>query len=139
MIQIPSLIEANIAGYLGTFEAISYPIIRAFSLDENTSPCVIVKAGRSTQLEVSTGVFSGTLEIYIRTQIDDVSNALATHDEIVGQTYDAMQAEALVEAFNLNGKLWFINLEAIEQGASESSLETRLEYAITCQNLTLEP
>ncbi len=137
LIQIPSLVESNITSYLSALSAISYPVFQSFGISEYSLPCVLVKAGKFSQMEVNTGVFQGSLAVSVISQIDDVSNVLNTHDEIVGQSYEAMQDEGLNTAFNDNGQMWFINLDSIDQEKQDRALITILEYSIACQNLTI--
>jgi hypothetical protein len=137
LIQIPSLVESNISEYLAESENITYPVYKAFSVNDFSLPCVLVKSGKYQEMEVKTGVFTGTFIISIISQIDEVQNVLQTHDDITGYVYDALLESSLADSFNENGKLWFISLESIDQDKQDRSLITLLEYSITCQNLTL--
>lgn len=139
IIQIPNILENNIEKYLKTISAITYNVSRAFTVEPYALPLVIIKAGKLAQLEPGTGVFEGSFEIFIISQIDEVTDVLETHDEITGQVYDAMENEpALSTVFNENGQLWFLSLESIEQTKEDRNLTTLLEYKVSCQNLTLE-
>lgn len=137
LIQIPSLVESNIKSYLESVEAITYPVFQSFGISEFSLPCILIKSGKFSQMEPATGVFEGTVAVSIISQIDEVADTLAAHDEVTGQVYDAMEGEGLATAFNTNGNLWFISLSSIDQDKQDRSLITILEYSITCQNLGL--
>ena len=136
LIQIPSLVESNITSYLSGVSGINYPVAQSFSVDDFTLPCVLVKAGKFSQMEPSIGVFEGNVAVSVISQIDDVADTLNTHDEVTSYVYDAMES-GLADSFNSNGHLWNIYLDSIDQDKQDRSLITILEYNATCQNLTL--
>ena len=139
LIQITTLAESNIKSYLAGISAITYPVYQSFGIDDYVLPCVLVKAGKFSQMEVNTGVFEGVLAVSIISQIDDVAGVVEAHDEITGACYDAMADNSgLNAAFNDNGQLWFINLNSIDQEKQDRALITILEYSIVCQNQSLE-
>lgn len=137
LITIPSLVESNVATYLRTIEGITYPVYESFGLDNFELPCVLIKSGKYSQMEPGTGVFQGKFVVSVITQIDDVESPLAVHDDHVCKVYDAMEDAALFTNFDVNGKLWKIWLNTIEQDKQERSLVTILEYDCFCQNMTL--
>ena len=139
MTNLPLLIEANLAAYLET-GALAYPVIKAFSVGDMSSPCVMVKAGRMETFEARTGVFQGSLAITIMTQIDEAGqDAVDDHDDVVSAVYDLMEAEGLFSSFNTQGTLWDAWVNSMDQEATDRSLVSILEYTVSAQNLTIPP
>jgi hypothetical protein len=137
LITIPSLVESNVVTYLKTVEDVTYPIYNSFGLEDMQLPCVLVKSGKYTQMEPGTHVFNGRFVVSIITQIDEVEDPSAVHDDQVAEVYDAMEDAGLFTSFDTNGNLWKIWLESIEQEKQDRSLITLLEYACFTQNLTI--
>lgn len=137
LITIPSLVETNVADYLKEVTEVTYPVHASFGVDNFEAPCVLVKSGKFSQMEPGTHVFEGKFVTSVITQIDEVEDPTDAHDEQVCAVYDAMDAAALVTAFDSNGKLWKVWLESIEQEKQDRSLITILEFNCFCQNLTL--
>jgi hypothetical protein len=133
LITIPSLVEEQVTNYLKAHN-LPYSVYMAFGLDNYTQPCILVKAGKFSQLSPNTGVFDGKFIVSIVTQIDEVSDTLATHDEMVGQIYDLMESADLISSFDTEGKAWQIQLETVDQDKQDRALITLLEYACYCQN-----
>jgi len=138
LIQIPTLTEANISTYLSGLSSVNYPVFKSFSVDDFSIPCVLVKAGKFTQIESNSGVFEGTVAVSIITQINDVTETIQTHDDVTGAVYDAMESQDLYTSFNALGNLWNLDLSSIDQTKEERSLISILEYSASVQNLTLD-
>lgn len=124
-------LEANYTG--------SYPVIKAFSTGEYVSPMIMVKAGKFTELEPFTGVYTGSLAVSIITQVDDNPTALVTHDLTTGEILDLMSnQDALAASVNTTGNrfhLWGYYLASYDQDRADRSLVTIFDYTIKAQTL----
>lgn len=140
-------IEKQVSDYLrNTFQG-TYPIAEGFSVAPIALPVVVVKAARFNPLAPDAHVYTGTLSVSVITQVDDVADPLAVHDENLAYIYDAMSATgALLAHTNATGSrlhVYQIHGPTIDQDAAlgdggERSLVTILEYTITAQTLEVE-
>lgn len=137
LITIPSLVETNVADYLKDVSEVTYPVHASFGVDNFEAPCVLVKAGKFSQMEPGTHVFEGKFVTSVITQIDEVENPVTAHDAQVCAIYEAMEDAGLVTAFDSSGKLWKVWLDSVEQEKADRALITILEFNCFCQNLTL--
>lgn len=136
MISLPSIVEKNVTDYLTTSYTGAYNILRKFSTEEFTTPCIIAGASNFSELEPNTGVFNGTLSMAVITQIDDIECPLVTHDNTVNTVYHLI-AEGLQEAFNTSGAghLWAIHTANLQQDRQDRTLISVIEFSIVAQTL----
>lgn len=144
--SLPTNIEKQVADYLRENYTGSYSISESFTVEPFKLPVVLVKAGRFTEVEPGMHVYRGSLSVLVLTQVDDVENPLAVHDEALALIYDLMSAtDALQTHVNATGsRLHLFSIqssgydqEAAQGDAGERSLVSVFEYQINAQTLEL--
>ena len=138
---LPSVTEAVFTAYISANYTGSYPIKKAFSTDEMALPIIYVKAAEFRVNEYGTHQFRGRCIVSIATQIDDVLDPLAAHDNAVGEVYTILaNQEALKAAANEAGNNFQLYSAEIVSFDQERMEDTRaflstLELEIFCQTL----
>jgi len=138
MVHVPNILEKSLVEHFKSSLSTSYNIYRGFSASEYSTPCVIVAAGRTTELEPHVNVFAVQVAVMVLTTIDEDSEPLESHDETTQAVYDLLRDD-LTPAVGTTGQLHLAGhfLESMEQGREERLLTTALNYTFHVERLPL--
>ena len=139
---LPSLTEEKFYNYITANYSGSYNVYKSFKINPDLAlPAIMIKAGKFTEKDdlTNTSVYEGNLTFFVETQVDDVEDALTTHDNTVAAIADAMSnLDALFNAINQSSgsyHLHFIHNSGFEQDTDGRAFRSKLDYAIYCQTL----
>lgn len=118
-----------------------YPVYPYFGTGLITYPLISVQAKAFREVEPGMQVFDGKLGIAVATQVDDVANALETHDSVVSNLYELLQKQALLDSVinqpTGSFHLWGIYSTAYDQDIKDRCLLSLMEFNISAQTLAV--
>ena len=137
---LPTITEQRFADYISA-NYTGYPVINAFSIADYSTPAVMVKVGKLSELEPFTHVYEAKLVVVVFSQIDDVADALTVHDNNTASIYDIMSNQtALMSFVNADGNRFHLHgyhLTGIDQERQERNLVSLFEYSVQVQTLSI--